>query len=276
MASRIVQKALINLEEGSPDCDITVVDFCSGSGGPASVIEKTINRARLKLNQDPVHFVLSDLFPPVEHWVALVEQSVNLGFITQPVDAIDPPAAAMSNRPLDSQPSSSTAPRTKVFRLYCLSFHHFDDDAAMEILVNTMATADGFAVIELQERRISSLILMVFQCLFSFIVQLIWFWRRPLNLLYTYFVPVLPFIMGFDGVVSSLRTRTLEELLDLVIASQAAKFDAETILSSRPRRSRIRNEQLRPIQLKGWNFRGGRKMHTFPFGYMTWFVGTRM
>ena len=269
-----MSNALKDLESSSEDVDITVVDFCSGSGGPTPIIEQTVNQARLRANKDPVHFLMSDLFPPVDDWIPLAEQSASLSFIPQPVDAVDPPSAAMSDA-YNQQSPSTRSHRAKVLRLYCLSFHHFDDQAAMEILANTMATADAFVIIELTERRLSSLILMFFQSFVTFLVQPLWFWRRPFNLLYTYPVPALPFLMLFDGLVSALRSRTLDELLDLVTASNASKFDANTVLSSRMQNRTTRFGQMSPITIKDWTCRGGRIMHTFPFGYMTWFVGTR-
>ena len=62
---------------------------------------------------------------------------------------------------------------------------------------------DGFAIIELQDRRLSSLILMVVNVVFVLVSSIAFFWRDPMHLLLTYAIPVLPAIMLFDGCVSA-------------------------------------------------------------------------
>ena len=275
IAARAIDETLNSLEHSSEEFDIVVVDFCSGSGGPTPAIEEIVNRKRKLRGRDPIHFILSDLHPNIEDWIPLAEQSAHLSFIPQSVDARSPPASAMSDLALDANDRSTAPQKTKVFRLFCLSFHHFNDQEAMQILKNTMDTADGFAILELQERRISSIILMTLQFFFVFLSELFWFWHRPMNLLYTYVFPVLPFITMFDGIISSLRTHTFGELVGLFIAAGATKFDTETMLNSQRQALHTKGEQLPPLRIHNWTLKATRVMHTFPFGYMTWFVGLK-
>lgn len=67
---------------------------------------------------------------------------------------------------------------------------------------------------------------------------------------WTYVVPVVPFVIVFDGVVSCLRTRRDGEVMALIEA--AGKGDAE-----------------------GWRFETGKAMHTWPGGTMQYFIGAK-
>jgi hypothetical protein len=86
-------------------------------------------------NTNSVKFVLTDIHPHIPEWTEAAKLSKNLSFISEPVDAANAPAHLMRN---DGK---------KLFRLYNLSFHHFDDNLASSILRNTLETADGFGYV---------------------------------------------------------------------------------------------------------------------------------
>lgn len=65
-------------------------------------------------------------------------------------------------------------------------------------------------------------------------------------------IPVVPFVVVFDGLVSCLRTRKRGEVLALVDSIEGEKG--------------WRN---------GWRFESGRGVHTWPGGEVSWFVGIR-
>ena len=140
--------------------DYTYVDFCAGAGGPTPFIEKELNAqlstrnitsqahsvpetngvngithrsARAEaVNSVGVKFVLTDLHPHIRDWTEAAKKSENLSFVSEPVDAANAPAHLNRN---DGK---------KIFRLYNLAFHHFDDNLGSDILRNTLETADGF------------------------------------------------------------------------------------------------------------------------------------
>jgi hypothetical protein len=58
--------------------------------------------------------------------------------------------------------------------LFNLSFHHFDDDTATDLLKNMMETSDGIAIIELQDRRVGCLTMMVFNIFFVWAITPFW------------------------------------------------------------------------------------------------------
>lgn len=161
----------------------------------------------------------------------------------------------------------------RVFRLYCLAFHHFPDALARKVLRSTMESTDGFAIVELQDRHLFSLILMLLDFWLVFVVSVLWFWWDPLMLLFTYVVPVMPFIMVFDGLVSCLRTRTFEEVLELMGGGEDARKTKKG--SSISVETDSNGKAIQVVRKGEWEFKSGREMHTWPFGYMNWIVGIK-
>ncbi|KAK4230178.1 hypothetical protein QBC38DRAFT_470236 [Podospora fimiseda] len=194
------------------------IDFCAGAGGPTPQIEKHINSslthhhsrkspqvsyAQAAARPEPVKFILTDLHPHEELWSAFASASPNLTFIPESVDASNAPASLTQQQ------------GKKVFRLFNLAFHHFDDTLARKILKNTVDTSDGFGIFELQDRTIGGG--FVTCCLFGVATMLLapyyaFVWKSPLALVFTYLFPALPFVLVWDGWMSSLRTRTAEEV----------------------------------------------------------------
>jgi len=237
--------------------EYTYVDFCAGAGGPTPFIEQDLNAKLLsrepqspsststdftpqKQNEDgegAVKFVLTDLHPHIPDWTEASKRSQNLTFVETPVDAANAP---------DNLTGSDVK---KVFRLFSLAFHHFEDDLARDILRNTIETADGFGIYELQERTVSSLITMFLMGILFFLITPFYFWRSPGHLFFTYIIPIIPFVMVHDGIVSSLRTRSSEEVQALM-KDCGADCDA-------------------------WFVKNGHEQHTWPTGYMTWVMGIK-
>lgn len=133
------------------------------------------------------------------------------------------------------------------------------------MLQSTLDTSDGFAIVELQDRHLSSLILMLLDYFLVYVATLFWFWRDPIQLLLTYIVPIMPFIMAFDGVVSSLRTRTFEEILQIMpLDENGYEYCIEQDEEGR----------YEVVAYNGdWVFKAGEEMHTWPLGYMNWVIG---
>jgi hypothetical protein len=230
--------------------DYTYVDFCAGAGGPTPFIEKDLNaqlstqvsgQAALagvpSTDNHGVQFVLTDIHPHIPDWTIASKKSANLSFVSEPVDATNAPTDLVGR---DGK---------KIFRLYNLAFHHFDDKLGSNILRNTLETADGFAIFELQERTVSSLLTVFAMGLLFFAITPFYFWRSPGHLFFTYIIPIIPFVLVFDGYVSSLRTRSPEEVQKLMKDCGA--------------------------DLDGWTVKHGAEQHTWPTGYMTWLIGTK-
>jgi hypothetical protein len=157
--AQLVSRTLLRIL-GDHVTNYTYVDFCAGAGGPTPFIEKDLNaqlcsrrasssippntKAEHLALRSPtpiipditaVKFILTDLYPHVPEWTEASKRTENLSFIYEPVDAAHAPAD------LNGQNGK------KIFRLYSLAFHHFDNDLGKAILRNTIETADGFGYV---------------------------------------------------------------------------------------------------------------------------------
>lgn len=261
---------------GGGDSDKTVTTVTTNGNGTMTKQEKSSaakpNGAKAsssppptplrKKRSRPVHFVLTDLHPHIPNWARAASQSPNMHYAPHPVDAADAPPDLLSTiepplSPSRSSSSSSTRNNSsspKTFRTFHLSFHHFPDPLASRILHNTMTTSSGFAIIELQDRHLSSFLSV---CLLGLGVMLFspmfaWRWRSPGTLFWSWVIPVLPFVLVWDGWMSSVRSRTLDEVQDMmntcgVAADEVAK----------------------------WRVRSGRVTHLPPWAEVHWIIATK-
>lgn len=109
-------------------------------------------------------------------------------------------------------------------------------------------------IFELQERAINSFITCFIFGIFSLFIAPFYFYTyyfltAPSALFFIWVVPIIPFILVFDGLVSSLRTRTPAEV--------------EALL------------QTCGADTTGWELKSGRKRFLWPTGYMSWIICTK-
>ncbi|CAD6449140.1 0d52555a-b56d-42bc-a31a-1772494bb005 [Sclerotinia trifoliorum] len=222
------------------------VSYAEIAAAPKDEINGLKQRSSHLVNADDKHakvqFVLTDLHPHIPDWTEASKRSENLNFISESVDAANAPRNLLKN-------VNGVNGETKVFRLYNLAFHHFDDGLGSKILKNTVETADGFGIFELQERTLSSLITMFAMGIMILGITPFYFWRSPGHLFFTYIIPIIPFVLVFDGIISSLRTRSAEEVEALMRGSG--------------------------VDTQEWKVSSGRERHTWPTGYMTWVMGIK-
>lgn len=121
--------------------DYTVVDVCAGAGGPTPLIERELNRRSEKdgtdIDAQPVRFVLTDMFPPVDVWAGIAKKQPNIEFVERAVDA-------RSVGRLSSTEKESGKGQGKECRMFNICFHHFDDADAAGILGSAVREADAF------------------------------------------------------------------------------------------------------------------------------------
>jgi hypothetical protein len=262
--AQLVASCLYN-NLGSSVTKYTYVDFCAGAGGPTPFIEQDLNaKLTASRSQNPngskmvngatpaVKFVLTDIHPHIPDWMEASKKSDNLTFVSKSIDAANAPSDLVDKD-------------EKVFRLFNLAFHHFDDELGSDILKNTLDTADGFgyvirkpdkamltppcSIFELQERTFSSLITIILLGPLFWLITPYYFWRSPGHLFFTYVIPIIPFVLVADGIVSSLRTRVPGEV-DSLLQSCGGNVN-------------------------GWKIKSGHEMHTWPTGYVTWIIGVK-
>jgi hypothetical protein len=89
-----------------------------------------------------LHFVLTDLHPHADMWAQAAGQAASPGAISYVAESVD---AANVPRELIRR---YTGGEKKVFRLFNLAFHHFDDGLARRILRDTVeGGGEGFGYV---------------------------------------------------------------------------------------------------------------------------------
>lgn len=171
----------------------SIIDLGSGGGGGLIVLNE-----KLKVKIPELKITLTDYYPNItafEHTKSLAD---NFEYISSTLDARNVPVEL-------------TGLRTQF-----LSFHHFRPGDAAQILQNAVDTKNAIAIFEAQERSFSSILAMLFSPLtVLFITPFI----RPFKtgrLIFTYLIPVIPLLILWDGIVSSIRTYSVKEMNELV------------------------------------------------------------
>jgi len=173
---------------------VQILDLCSGAGGPWLTLSKDLEREEgLALN-----ICFTDKYPNVaafDHAKSLGQ--IRVRFHSIPVDATQIPDE------LDG------------FRTIFSTFHHFKPREARAILQDAVNKRRGIGIFEAAGRRIVTLLLTF---LIPIATLLLTPYLRPFRwsrLVWTYVFPVIPFVLWFDGVMSCLRTYSLQELAEL-------------------------------------------------------------
>ena len=110
------------------------------------------------------------------------------------------------------------------FRSLFTSFHHFTPDEAVALLENAADDGQGIGVFEAAKRDPLTILLTMLIPLAGFLTAP---FARPFRisrLLWTYFIPVIPFMLFFDGVISCLRAYSQKELSLLAAQVKAENY----------------------------------------------------
>lgn len=189
-----------------------IVDLCSGGGGPVAEIQKALPAAGLN-----THIVLTDRFPNLRAFERMARESnAKMSFHPRPIDA------------------RSVPDQLRGLRTIFNSFHHFRDADAREILRNAVAAKQPIAIFEYPERAL--LIVFLTFILTPFAVALATPFIRPVRwsrLVLTYLLPLVPLTCWWDGIVSHLRARNVDELKNLTKDLQSYDWQAGNIALAR-------------------------------------------
>ncbi|HEY1807009.1 MAG TPA: hypothetical protein VGG42_00540 [Acidobacteriaceae bacterium] len=168
-----------------------IVDLCSGGGGPWVGLYPEI------ADGQPLKVWLTDFYPNA----LLSRESGGDGFLLprrDPVDARAVPADLAG------------------FRTIFSSFHHFDPEPARAMLADAFHQRQGIGIFE--AARCNPWTLLAVNA-----VPLLGLWEalraRPVRfrrLLWTFLIPVVPATLWVDGLLSCLRSYSLDDLAELV------------------------------------------------------------
>lgn len=174
-----------------------IVDLCAGGAGSWAHLLPAV-----QAQAGPVTLHLTDKFVNAHAFRAA--QALAPGHIrwsAESVDATHVPAALNG------------------FRTVFSAFHHFPPAAARAMLADAVQHGQGIGIFEFTQRSPRGLT----RNLALLPLSLLWaFTLRPFRLsrwLLTWLLPVMPFVVVFEGMVSCLRTYTPEELLALARAA---------------------------------------------------------
>lgn len=166
-----------------------IVDLCAGGGGPLTPL----------LSRLPdVEVVLTDLYPNLQAFDAA--EALHPGRVRghrQSVDATAVPGELQGVRTLFN------------------ALHHFRPEAARSILADAARQRQPIVILEVVERHPAAFASIGGVPLAT--LALAPFTRpTPAQLLFTYVVPVVPLLTGWDGFASCLRSYSPAELAGLV------------------------------------------------------------
>ncbi len=171
----------------------SIIDLASGGGGGFVWLNSELIKTRPELK-----IKLTDYFPNIPAFEYTAKQAANFEYVSESVDARNVPV------------------HLKGLRTQFLSLHHFKPDDARLILQNAVDSNQPIAIFEAQERSLPSLLAMFFSPLTLILVTP---FIRPFKIgriIFTYLIPVVPLFVWWDGIVSSLRTYSIEEMSELV------------------------------------------------------------
>lgn len=173
-----------------------LLDLCSGGGGPWVWMHRAL---ATQISGCQLDICLTDKYPNLGAFQSARAASGGaISFCAEPVDATTIPQ------------------RLDGFRVLFTSFHHFAPDQAAAILQSAVNNRQGIAIFEAARRRPLSILL-------TFLVPLGALFTVPFvrpfrlsRLIWTYLIPVIPFVLWFDGILSCLRAYSPAELSQLI------------------------------------------------------------
>ena len=180
-----------------------VIDLCSGGGGPWLWLRGELAKEKCA----GLEITLTDRYPNLAAFRFAREASGGaIGFCAEPIDAQKIPASLCG------------------FRTIFSSVHHFPPDEVVAMLRSAVERGEGIGFFEAAKRRprtilyacvmpVAALLLVPFMKEFRF-ARLVW----------TYLLPVIPFVLLFDGVLSCLRAYTPDELSEMASRACAEKY----------------------------------------------------
>lgn len=183
-----------------------VLDVGAGAGGPAAVFVAELLAAGVR----PPRFILTDLRPQVEAWRALRDRYPEyIDFVEEPVDATRLPPDLVRGR------------ATAIIN----ALHHLPPALARDVLVSSAERSRGVFVVEGFERTPAGFASFIGAGLPALLVNPLLSPReRAKKAVFTYLTPMAVAISVWDGLVSTMRVYSEEELREMVAPLRELDF----------------------------------------------------
>jgi hypothetical protein len=170
-----------------------IIDLGSGGGGPLLKLNNVLKKQNPRLK-----ILLTDYFPNIDALELAKKKADNIDYIKTPVDARNVPG------------------NLKGLWTLFLTFHHFEPKDAKRILQNAVNSKNAIAIFEGQERSFASFLAMFLSPISVLLTTLFIKPFKLSRLLFTYIIPLVPLFVWWDGLISSLRTYSVEEMNQLI------------------------------------------------------------
>jgi hypothetical protein len=181
----------IRLEECGSE---RVLDLCSGAGGPWPAMLRYLEKHGGK----PPEVLLTDKYPcATKFHNSDSAPEDRMRFLSDSVDATQIPEHLQGFRTLFS------------------SFHHLNPEEARGLLQDSAEKRQPIGVFEVPSLRTLTLLSLLFVPVAAWLLVP---FRRPFSwsrLLWNYVIPVIPFVLFFDGLISCLRAYSLGDLREM-------------------------------------------------------------
>jgi hypothetical protein len=189
-----------------------VLDLGSGSGGPIIRVLKELEERGLN-----VRITLTDLFPQIGMRRFALSEQTSVKYWPHPLDAAYIPSSLPGIRTMFA------------------SFHHFPPKIARAILHDAFQHRRTICIFEASSRTLpailSTLLIPLFVLLLTPRIKHI----SLIQIALTYVVPILPFLIFWDGLVSHLRTYSVSELIEFTRELVSPDYEWEIGLIEIPR-----------------------------------------
>ena len=176
-----------------------IVDLCSGGGGPWTGLLPEIAAGRT------IPVCLTDFYPNARLQARAARDGMTAW--TQSVDARHVPA------------------ELRGFRTIFSSFHHFDPVAARAMLADAFEHREGIAVFEGARRNAWTLLATTAMPFLGVRAALTARPRRWDRLFWSCVLPVVPATLWIDGILSCLRSYSLDDLRELIAGLSAPDYE---------------------------------------------------
>lgn len=185
----------------------TIIDLCSGSGGPMPKVMKVLKE---KFKVENPKMIMTDLFPN-QHYAQKIniENHGGIIYIKEPVDAVT----------IDG--------KMKGLRTMVGSLHHMKPAMARKILQNAMECRQPICTFEISDNSFPKWIwwiavpINILSSLFISIMVKPITWQQ---ILFTYLIPIIPLTFAWDGAVSNARTYTLRDMDILLMGLESEDY----------------------------------------------------
>jgi hypothetical protein len=189
---KVVLGRLLEAMEGAGTYE--VLDLCSGGGGPWLRLVREPEMSRIP----GVSVRLTDKYPNRLAFERVEATSTLLRFEPSSVDATRIPS------------------HLRGFRTFFSSFHHFSPETAHKVLRDAVEQRRGVGIFEAPHRSPKTIFMI---CCIPILSWLLAPTIRPFKwsrLFWVYVIPVVPFVLFYDGIISCFRAYSQQELRQMV------------------------------------------------------------